>query len=106
MKWQIDNSGDVADYVFPSGSYKQEISTQTMNKLCRLVIARLKMESWMAHDFRRSLSTLLSRKNIKLEVTETMLGHSLGGIIRNYNYHEWVPEQREAYKLWEKLILE
>jgi len=106
IKWQIDNFGDVADYIFPSGSYKKEISTQTMNKLCRLVRTRLKMESWTAHDFRRSLSTLLSRKNIKLEVTETMLGHSLGGIIRNYNYHDWVPEQRDAYKLWEKLILE
>lgn len=67
---------------------------------------RLKMKPWTPHDFRRSLSTLLSRNNTRLEVTETMLGHSLGGIIHNYNLYDWIPEQREAYKLWEKLILE
>ena len=106
IKWQLDTFGELSENVFPSGSYKQEISPQTLNKLCRLVRKRLQMESWTAHDFRRSLATLLSRHNVKLEVTETMLGHSLGGIINNYNYHDWIPEQLEAYKLWESLILE
>lgn len=106
IKWQLDTFGELSENVFPSGSYKQEISPQTLNKLCRSVRERLQMESWTAHDFRRSLATLLSRHNVKLEVTETMLGHSLGGIINNYNYHDWIPEQLEAYKLWESLILE
>jgi len=106
INWQLDTFGELSDFVFPSGSYKREISTQTLNKLSRLVRNRLKMKPWTPHDFRRSLSTLLSRNNIKLEVTETMLGHSLGGIIHNYNLYDWIPEQREAYQLWEKLVLE
>ena len=105
INWQLDTYGQLSDYIFPNGSYTQEISTQTLNKLSRLVRDRLKMEPWTPHDFRRSLSTILSRSGIKLEVTETMLGHSLGGIIRNYNLHDWVPEQLKAYQLWQKLII-
>jgi len=105
IKWQLDTFSEVSKFVFPSGSYKNEISTQTINKLNRLIRSRLlSIPSWTPHDFRRSISTILSRNKVRLEVTETMLGHSLGGIIPNYNYYDWVAEQKDAYELWEDLI--
>jgi integrase len=103
--WQIHNFGELTNFVFPSGSYKQEISPQTVNKLSRSIRDIGKMKPWTVHDFRRSLSTILSEKKVDLHVTEKMLGHSLGGILAVYNKHNWLNEQREAYGVWEDFIL-
>ncbi len=105
IQWQITMFGELTPFVFPSGSYKKQISPQTVNKLCRLIIKRSVMERWSCHDFRRSLSTILSAKGVELHVTEKMLGHSLGGILAVYNKHDWLKEQRKAYELWESLIV-
>ncbi|GMA81598.1 hypothetical protein GCM10025855_11310 [Shewanella glacialipiscicola] len=92
-------------FVFPSGSYKKNISSQTVNKLCRLIRDRKSMEEWIAHDFRRSLTTILTSHDVALHVSEKMLGHSLGGVLEIYNKNEWLPEQQEAYDKWANLIL-
>jgi len=105
IKWQIETFGVLTTHVFPSGSYKQHISPQTINKLSRSIVKSQEMERWSSHDFRRSISTILSAKKVELHVTEKMLGHSLGGILAVYNKHDWLEEQREAYELWESLIL-
>jgi integrase len=105
IKWQIDTFGGLTNFVFPSGSYNRHISPQTINKLSRSVVRNESMDPWSCHDFRRSLSTILSSKKVELHVTEKMLGHSLGGILAVYNKHNWLDEQREAYELWEKLLL-
>jgi integrase len=63
------------------------------------------MELWKVHDFRRSISTILSQEGVDLHVTEKMLGHSLGGILAIYNKHDWINEQKKTYLLWEKLII-
>lgn len=104
VKWQIETFGGFTSFVFPSGSYKRHISPQTINKLSRSVVKNESMEPWSCHDFRRSLSTILSSKKVELHVTEKMLGHSLGGILAIYNKHNWLEEQREAYQIWESLI--
>jgi integrase len=105
LQWQIQTFGEVSDYIFPSGSYKQHISSQTVNKLSRTIIKKTNMEPWKVHDFRRSISTILSQEEVDLHVTEKMLGHSLGGILAIYNKHDWINEQRKAYIMWEKLII-
>ena len=106
IKWQIETFGGFTNFVFPSGSYKQHISPQTINKLSRSVVKGEQMERWSCHDFRRSLSTILSSNKVELHVTEKMLGHSLGGILAIYNKHDWLEEQREAYELWERLLFQ
>ena len=105
IKWQIDTFGGFTKFIFPSGSYKQQIGPHAINKLSRAIIKREEMERWSCHDFRRSLSTILSAKKVPLHVTEKMLGHSLGGILAIYNKHDWLEEQRKAYELWEQLII-
>lgn len=105
IQWQVKSFGEFTKFVFPSGSYQRHISPQTINKLCRSIIKTHNMERWSCHDFRRSLSTILSSKKVPLHVTEKMLGHSLGGVMAVYNKHDWLEEQREAYHLWEASII-
>jgi integrase len=105
IKWQLNTFGDLTDYVFPNGAYKNPITPQTINKTCRAIIEKLNMEPWTVHDFRRSLSTTLVDSGVELHVAEKMLGHSLGGILSVYNKSEYIPEQRIAYATWGKLII-
>lgn len=104
IKWQIDTFGHLTSFVFPSGSYKQEISPQTVNKLSRSIKKQENMKRWTLHDFRRSLSTNLAKNGVPLYVTECMLGHKLDGILLIYNTHKWDDEQRAAYEQWENMI--
>ncbi|MBA6250980.1 site-specific integrase [Colwellia sp. MB3u-55] len=105
IKWQIETFGHLTSFVFPSGSYKQAISSQTVNKLCRGIRDKENMRVWTLHDFRRSLSTILSSKGTQLHVTESMLGHKLGGILSIYNKYDWLEDQKIAYEKWENMIL-
>lgn len=106
IKKQMDTFEGVTEFVFPSGSYKNEISSQTVNKFCRQIIKRNEgIERWSLHDFRRSLSTILTDNGVPIYVSEKMLGHSLGGILKIYNKSNYDAEQLEAYCLWEKLVL-
>lgn len=64
------------------------------------------IEKFTPHDFRRTLSTRLSEKEVLPHVTEKMLGHELGGIMAVYNKHDWIDEQAKAYALWCDMIKE
>lgn len=105
INWQLKTFGDLTNYVFPNGAYKNPISPQTVNKTCRAIIKKLDMEPWTVHDFRRSLSTILVDKGVELHVAEKMLGHTLGGILSVYNKSEFIDEQKAAYATWGKLII-
>lgn len=105
IKWQLKTFGELTDYVFPNGAYKNPITPQTINKTCRSIIKKLKMEPWTVHDFRRSLSTILVDSGVGIHVAEKMLGHSLGGMLAVYNKSEYIKEQRIAYATWGKLII-
>jgi integrase len=105
INWQLKTFGELTDYVFPSASYKNPIGPATINKMCRSIVLRMSIEKWSVHDFRRSISTILTEEGIQLHVTEKMLGHKLGGILSVYNKSEYINEQREAYKIWESLFL-
>ncbi|ABZ76350.1 integrase family protein [Shewanella halifaxensis HAW-EB4] len=104
VKWQVKTFGGFSDYVFPSASYKNEIGPATINKMCRTIVKRMDIERWSVHDFRRSLSTLLTEDGVPLHITEKMLGHKLGGILSVYNKSEYIEDQRKAYKVWEEMI--
>ena len=58
---------------------------------------------WRLHDLRRTLATGLQRLGVRLEVTESVLGHVSGsrsGIVGIYQRHEWGPEKRAALDAW------
>jgi integrase len=61
------------------------------------------LPSWTYHDLRRTLATNLQRLNVRLEVTEAVLGHVSGsrsGIVGVYQRHNWADEKRGALSAW------
>lgn len=102
---QIALFGDFSEFVFPSQSYRNPISSQTVNKLCRSIRERLMMDDWTLHDFRRSISTILVDNGIEPYVTEKMLGHTLGGVFATYNKSNFIDEQSNAYFKWAMMLL-
>jgi integrase len=59
---------------------------------------------WTIHDLRRSSRTLLSRCNVRPDIAEMCLGHSVGGIRGVYDKHEYLDEKRAAYESLATLI--
>jgi integrase len=62
---------------------------------------------WRLHDLRRTVATGLQRLGVRLEVTETVLGHvggSLGGIVGVYQRYGYEAEQRDALEAWGKHV--
>ncbi len=60
---------------------------------------------FVLHDLRRTFASGLQRLGVRLEVTESLLGHisgSLGGICAVYQRYDYAAEKREAISLWEK----
>jgi integrase len=65
--------------------------------------ARLNLEPWRIHDLRRSCASGLQRLGVRLEVTESVLGHRSGsfrGIVRVYQRHDFADEKRAALERW------
>jgi integrase len=61
------------------------------------------VEGWRLHDLRRTVATGLQRLGVRLEVTETVLGHTSGsraGIVGIYQRHRYEDEAREALNAW------
>jgi integrase len=62
---------------------------------------------WTLHDLRRTVATNLQRLGVRLEVTESVLGHvsgSRGGIVGVYQRHTWADEKRAALAAWARRL--
>jgi integrase len=58
---------------------------------------------WRLHDLRRTVATGLQRLGVRLEVTETVLGHVSGsraGVVGIYQRHHFQDEARAALVAW------
>ncbi len=109
LAWSIYGE---SGYLLPA-EQKQDrpCHASTVNKTLRAVRKRLRedgkvLEYWRSHDFRRTISTRLSEEGVMPHVTEKMLGHVLTGVMAVYNKHDWLDDQRTAYELWNKKIIE
>jgi integrase len=56
------------------------------------------VRGWVIHDLRRAARTLLSRAGITSDIAERCLGHSLTGVRRTYDRHEYETEKRHAFE--------
>lgn len=104
LKEQVELFSEFSRFVFPSATYQNAISSQTINKFCRAVRDRMNLESWTVHDFRRSISTILVDEGIEPYIAEKLLGHSLGSVFSIYNKSNFITEQLSAYTKWEILL--
>lgn len=61
------------------------------------------MPEWRLHDLRRTMATGLQRLGVRIEVTETLLGHISGsrsGIVGVYQKHRFRDEAKAAAQMW------
>ena len=67
------------------------------------------MDFWRIHDLRRTAATGFQKLGIRLEVTETVLGHtsgSRGGIVGVYQLYDFKKEAIEAVEIWADHVTE
>ena len=65
------------------------------------------MTGWRLHDLRRTVATGLQRLGVRLEVTETVLGHISGsrsGVVGIYQRHAFTDEARAALIRWSERV--
>jgi integrase len=65
------------------------------------------LSSWRLHDLRRTVATGLQRLGVRLEVTETVLGHISGsraGVVGIYQRHHFQDEARAALVAWAEYL--
>ena len=67
-------------HVIPStdNNLLKPITTHAIARAMRRIRAKLKIDDFVPHDFRRTIVTRLSEINVPPHVTEKMLGHKLG----------------------------
>jgi integrase len=62
------------------------------------------MPGWTIHDLRRTARSLMSRAGVPSKHAELALGHTLKGVERTYDRHEYLAERRDALEKLAKLI--
>ncbi|MEI9933167.1 MAG: integrase arm-type DNA-binding domain-containing protein [Rhizomicrobium sp.] len=70
--------------------------------------ARADSYDWTLHDLRRTFATGLASLGVSIPVVERLLNHvsgSFGGIVGVYQRHDFMPEMREAIRMWEEHVL-
>jgi integrase len=61
------------------------------------------MEKWTKHDVRRTLRTRMANI-VPRDVSESMLGHVLGGTEDHYNHNDFFDEKLIGYKKWYAIL--
>jgi integrase len=51
---------------------------------------------WVLHDLRRTARSLMSRANVRPDIAEKVLGHSVGGVEAIYDRHAYTSEKGDA----------
>lgn len=92
------------EFLIEGISSTKPLTISAQNRFIRRLNDRIKLDSFVSHDFRRTIVTRLSENGVMPHVTEKMLGHELGGIMAIYNKHDWLEEQKSAYDLYWALI--
>lgn len=61
---------------------------------------KVRLESWVNHDIRRTVRSHLSRLKVSEEAREAVLAHVRPGIKGTYDQYDYLDEKREALELW------
>ncbi len=101
---ELDELYGAKGYLIPGAHESTCMTSHSVARACKRLWGKMHMDSgvdeFTVHDFRRTLSTRLSEREVLPHVTEKMLGHELQGVMAVYNKHDWIDEQKLAYELW------
>lgn len=96
-------------YVLPSWKGGRRIaetyvSDKAINKFVERARDHIGLPHWTSHDLRRTLRTNFSQLGVPPHVAEKALGHALQGVLRVYDQHDYMTEQRDAFDKWGRKI--
>jgi integrase len=101
----LEDMPKIGEYVFSFGGSKPlNVSSRNKTRLDRAA----GIKAWRLHDLRRTVATGLQKLGVRLEVTETVLGHTGGsraGIVGVYQRHAFTDEARAALEAWEAHVV-
>ncbi|HVO10360.1 MAG TPA: tyrosine-type recombinase/integrase [Vicinamibacteria bacterium] len=90
------------EFVFPS-HYTERSKAGHMGQPkegVNLLRERSGISDWSLHDLRRTVRTRLPSLGVTPDVAERVLGHTIGGIRRVYDHHDYVPQKMDALEAW------
>ncbi len=85
-----------SEYVFPTKHNGKYGHTCSVHKARYTLIKNLDMDSWGAHDLRRTGRTMLSELGIAPNIGERILNHSMGRIEVIYDIFGYLPQKAAA----------
>lgn len=96
------------EYVFPSPVKTtpiKPIEVRTLSRSIHRKHSTIGIDKFVPHDLRRTARTKFAQLKINDVIAERILNHSLHGITKVYNHHDYLEEMQEALTIWEKYIM-
>lgn len=85
--------------------YGQEPFKGMDHRVLDRAVSRLRWANpFTPHDLRRTMATRLADQGVAIHVIEKMLNHRMEGVLAVYNVAEYLPERREAWRLWGRFL--
>jgi integrase len=93
-------------WLFPSPTAKARgsIDDRAMARAVKRNLPHLGIDPFVPHDLRRTARTRFAELGIDDVTAERVLGHTLQGIARVYNHHDYGAEKRAALEAWERKL--
>jgi integrase len=88
--------------IFPAAGKQTPFSGRSVCK--QKLDSRSGVQKWTLHDLRRTFASGMASIGVPLTVIERLLNHvsgSFGGIVGVYQRYNFMPEMRQAIRLWE-----
>ena len=86
-------------YLFPA--YNGHLKEKGLGEQLLELFAKAGAEDCRTHDLRRTAYTLLAKFGIEWHTRERCLNHTLGGVEKHYNGHDYFLERKRALELLE-----
>jgi integrase len=84
--------------------YKQRFDAHVLALLRQQDPNAKPLSDWVVHDLRRTARTLMSRARVDADHAERCMGHVIGGIRGNYDYHEYEDEKRAGFEALANIV--
>jgi integrase len=95
-----------SEWLFPSPTAKHgaSIDDRAMARAVKRNLTHFGIEPFVPHDLRRTARTRFAELGVNDVIAERVLGHTLQGIARVYNHHDYGAEKRQALEAWEQKL--
>jgi len=101
---QAKNYSADSKHVFPSPIKLlsgKPIEVRTLSRSITRKHLAMGIDKFVPHDLRRTVRTKFAQLEVNDVVAERILNHSLHGMARVYNHHDYLAEMMDALTVWQ-----